>query len=402
MPPLENRELTIGLLKTVVDVIGRRTSEVYAVVVIDRIIGELRKKYDFLKYIQIKVAQYWESVEIVNVEPDINKVDQEKLNIFIIEFFKKLTTSMDKSTGYYFIREIKENLPLNFESIMKKSGIDLDLLQLEYITEVKVLNKLKIENSEMLKIVLKILFDIMDIESDRKNAIQTLNYIVTRLKMEYDFLEHVEINDVMYMQGTDVIVVSKNIDTIEPKKIGDLIQRVLQETNRSLKEKGGYQFIERFRNRLTDDYLIKLEEIGVNLDIVQLTHEALVKHVIKSLVDVLSEASAQSYAVLAVDNVLKKMDDRYGYLKYVKIDDTRYSEGINAISIPAGLNTIRSSEIGRAIQKIIESIAVSLGDEAGQYFIERFSQRLGKTYLMRMEEMGVNLHMIQLKQNLLW
>ncbi len=402
MPPLENRELTIGLLKTVVDVIGRRTSEVYAVVVIDRIIGELRKKYDFLKYIQIKVAQYWESVEIVNVEPDINKVDQEKLNIFIIEFFKKLTTSMDKSTGYYFIREIKENLPLNFESIMKKSGIDLDLLQLEYITEVKVLNKLKIENSEMLKIVLKILFDIMDIESDRKNAIQTLNYIVTRLKMEYDFLEHVEINDVMYMQSTDVIVVSKNIDTIEPKKIGDLIQRVLQETNRSLKEKGGYQFIERFRNRLTDDYLIKLEEIGVNLDIIQLTHEALVKHVIKSLVDVLSEASAQSYAVLAVDNVLKKMDDRYGYLKYVKIDDTRYSEGINAISIPAGLNTIRSSEIGRAIQKIIESIAVSLGDEAGQYFIERFSQRLGKTYLMRMEEMGVNLHMIQLKQNLLW
>jgi len=402
MPPLENRELTIGILKTVVDVISRRTSEVYAVVVTDRIIDELRKKYDFLKYITIKVAQYWESVEIVNVEPDINKVDQEKLNMFLIEFFRKLTTTMDKSTGYYFIREIKENLPLNYESIMKKAGIDLDVLQLEYITEIKVLNKIKIENSELLKIVLKIVFDILDIESDRKNAIQSLNSIVTRLKMEYDFLEHIEINDVIHMQGTDIIVVSKNIDTIEPKKIGDLIQRILQETNRSLKEKGGYQFIERFRNRLTEDYLIKLEEIGVNLDIIQLTHEALVKHVIKSLVDVLSEASAQSYAVLAVDSVLKKMDDKYGYLRYVKIDNTRYSEGLNAISIPSGLNTIRSSEVGRAIQKIIENIVVSLGDEAGQYFIERFSQRLGKIYLMRIEEMGVNLHMIQLKQNLLW
>jgi len=402
MPPLENRELTIGLLKTVVDVISRRTSEVYAVVIIDRIIGELRKKYDFLRYIQIKIAQYWESVEIVNVESDINKVEQEKLNMFLVEFFKKLTESMDKSAGYYFIREIKENLPLNFESIMKKSGLDLDVLQLEYITEIKVLNKLKIENSEMLRIVLKVLFDILDIESDRKNAIQALNYIVTRLKTEYDFLEHVEINDVMYMQGTDVIIVSKNIDTVEQKKLGDLIQRILQETNRSLKEKGGHQFIERFRNRLTEDYLLKLEEIGVNLDVIQLTHEALVKQVIKSLVDVLSEASAQSYAVLAVDNALKKMDDRYSYLKYVKIDNTRYSEGINAISIPSGLNSVRSSEIGRAIQKIIESIAISLGDEAGQYFIERFAQHMGKTYLSRMEEMGVNLHMVQLKQNLLW
>jgi hypothetical protein len=235
MPPLENRELTIGILKTVVDIIGRRTSEVYAVVVIDRIIGELRKKYDFLKHITIKVAQYWESVEIVNVEPDINKVEQEKLNLFMIEFFRKLTTTMDKSTGYYFIREIKENLPLNFETIMKKSGIDLDVLQLEYITEIKVLNKLKIENSEIIKIVLKIIFDILDIESDRKSAIQSLNSIVTRLKMEYDFLEHVEINDVMYMQGTDLITVSKNIDTIEPKKIGDLTQRILQQTKNSLK-----------------------------------------------------------------------------------------------------------------------------------------------------------------------
>ncbi|MDH7517782.1 MAG: hypothetical protein QHH19_05505 [Candidatus Thermoplasmatota archaeon] len=402
MPPLENRELTIGILKTAVDIIGRRTSEIYAVVVVDRIIGELRKKYDFLKHITIKVAQYWESVETVNVEPDINKVDREELNKFLIEFFKKLTKTMDKSTGYYFIREIKENLPLNFEETLKKSGIDLDVLQLEYITELKILNKIKIENSEILRIVLKIIFDIIDIESDRRNAIQTLSHIVTRLRMEYDFLEHVEINDVIHMQGMDIISVSKNIDTVEQRKIGELIQRILHEANKSLKEKGGYRFIERIRNRLTEEYLIKLEEIGVNLEMVQLTHEALVKHVIKSLVDVLSEASAQSYAVLAVDTVLKKLDDRYGYLKYVKIDSTRYSEGINAISIPAGLNTIRSTEIGRAIQKILENITISLGDEAGQYFIERFSQRLGKIYLSRIEEMGVNLHMIQLKQNLLW
>ena len=90
------------------------------------------------------------------------------------------------------------------------------------------------------------------------------------------------------------------------------------------------------------------------------------------------------------------------YLKYINIDSTRYSEGIDAINVSSDLDSIRPSDLGRAIQRIIEIIVRSLGDEAGRDFINKFKDRLGKTYLLRIEEMGVNLHMIQLRKDMLW
>jgi len=50
----------------------------------------------------------------------------------------------------------------------------------------------------------------------------------------------------------------------------------------------------------------------------------------------------------------------------------------------------------------VEDLTISLGEEAGENFIEIFKKRLGKAYVLRIEEMGVNLHMIELKRNLTW
>ena len=48
-----------------------------------------------------------------------------------------------------------------------------------------------------------------------------------------------------------------------------------------------------------------------------------------------------------------------------------------------------------------EEIVGSLGAELEHKFITEFKNSLEKNYLLRIEEMGVNLHMIQLRQELL-
>ena len=53
----------------------------------------------------------------------------------------------------------------------------------------------------------------------------------------------------------------------------------------------------------------KLQPSGIN--------KAVTKNVIKALLDFLSEASTQSYAVRTIDNVLRKIREQYDYLKYV-------------------------------------------------------------------------------------
>ena len=99
---------------------------------------------------------------------------------------------------------------------------------------------------------------------------------------------------------------------------------------------------------------------------------------------------------------MKQYEKRFDYLKLINIDSTRFSEGIDAIIVPDDIEHIRESELGRGLQKIMENLIKALGEEAGRNFVEKFKKRLGKAYILRIEEIGVNLHMMELRQNLIW
>ncbi|MCK4825003.1 hypothetical protein KA005_55150, partial [bacterium] len=183
--------------------------------------------------------------------------------------------------------------------------------------------------------------------------------------------------------------------------IGEPIQTIIQEVNKALKEKGGYAFVDKLKKQLTAEYVYILEQLGVDLHGTSVRQDLILKHVLMALIDVLREATSQSYAVFSVDTMLKKLDERYGYMKYVKIDSTRYSDGIDAVSVPSSIEEVSPIELARAIQKLVERATFSLGEEAGKEFIDRFKERLGKAYLNKIEQMGVNLHMVQLRRDFL-
>jgi hypothetical protein len=402
MPRFENEEILGCILKSIIDVISRRTSEAYANVVIGNAIRELSEKHSFLRYVEIKDTRHTELFEAVTIASDLNRVEPQKIGKATIEFLEKIIISMGKNAGYYFIKEIKEDLPNDYEKTIKELGIDLDILQLEFITEIKQSLKSQIRNSDILKHSIKTLFDILDREIGRDYAFSTISEVVERFRTKYSLLEYVTINDIRSIQNVDLVSVMPNIDELEPTNVGTAIQKIIQEINYLLGEQGGFTFIEKFRNNFNEDYISKLGEMGVNINVLQLSQVLVVQHVLKALINVLSELSVQSYAVLTIDNVTKKLGDKYEFLKYIKIDSMRYSEGIDAISILPEIDIVRPSEVGRGIQKIVEETIISLGEEAGQHFIEKFKKRLGKAYVLRIEEMGVNLHMINLRRNLAW
>jgi hypothetical protein len=127
-----------------------------------------------------------------------------------------------------------------------------------------------------------------------------------------------------------------------------------------------------------------------------------VKHFLRAILEILKQSSDQKYAILIINNIIKKFESKYEFLKYVNIDIINQSEEGDEIVILPDIESFKPSEIGRGLQKIIENLLSSLGDAAGQHFVEKFKKQLGKAYVLRIEEMGVNLHMIELKKDLIW
>ncbi len=397
---IHNKELFGRLLRSTIGVISRRTSDAYANVVIGNAIKNLSNKYVFLNYIKILGVSAKEVFDIVEINDEINNVDVREIGKVSKEFIQTIIKSMGKNAGYYFIREIKEDLPYDYEINIKKIGLDLDYLQLEFITDVKQNYNYQVENSEVVKHVFAVLFEILDGDFGRDFAFKNLHEVVLRLSTSHESLRYVKVNDTRAIQNVDIVTVGKDVDLQTSSDVGSDIQKVIQEVNNILENKGGFNFVEKLKNKINADYSLKLREMGVDLSVIKLRQELLVKQVLKSLIDILSDSSTPSYAVMLVNNTLKNFQVKFDFFKNIKIDGIKFSQGVDSIEISRDIDSVRPSELGRSLQRVIEQISMALGEDAGKYFVDKFKRRMGRAYLLRMEEIGVNLHMIELKRNL--
>ena len=193
MPQLNNMEIIGCILKSTINVIGRRTSDSYAYVVIGNSVKKLTKKYNFLNLIEIKGTEYRELTDIVKIQPEINNIEIEKIGMALKDFMKDIIFSMGKSVGYFFIKEIKESMSFEYEKIIKEIGLDLDLMQYQFITDKKESFILEIHNDEILKYIFMTLYEFLDREIGRDSAIKSLNEVISRFHTTHETLNFVKI-----------------------------------------------------------------------------------------------------------------------------------------------------------------------------------------------------------------
>ncbi len=397
---LEKSDVINRLLQSIVKVISRRSSEDYALVMVGNTIKKLQDKYDFLNYIDIKATRYSEIENIVTIDSSINTVEPEEIGKAIQEIVGIIVTAMGKNAGFFFIKEVKNKIGPNYGLIIRDMGVDFDFMQFSFEVDKKQTRKLTIENSDVFRRVLKTLIILIEKENGKSNAISIINKIIQEYSIKYDFMKNVTIINIRYTLGANEINVGQEIDKLEPTHIGKAIEDIIVGVHRSLEDRGKPLPIDEFKRQLTSDYRTKLEEMGVNLKKKQFGHSLVYKNVINALITVLSQASTQRYAVFALNSFLKKIDTNYDFLKHIKIIPVESNELCN-VSIMINLDEISETDIRRSIQKLLEEIIDSLGEDMGKRFINEFKNCLEKSCLSQIEEMGVNLHMLQLRQELL-
>jgi hypothetical protein len=399
-PQIDNESTIRNILQSIVEVVSRRTSEGYAYVIIGNVIKELEKKHGFLKYIELRGAQYAENIEPISVHSQINTINSKRIGEALQSFVDTIITTMGNNAGYFFIKEVKEELPRNYDRIMRNLGVDLDLMQLSYITSRKETSRKAISNSELLKQVLNAFIDILVEYQNREFAVTIMEKALDRGIREFNILKYVIIKNILYTSDAEIISVDTDVDTVDPTVIKNAIQKICLEIEGYLQCYNGPPIITKLKTYLDKDYLIKLQQIGINPDEITPEKEVILKHVLETIVNVLGELTSENQSMLMMHHLIQKTSNRYDYLKGVKIDKLRYSRGLDAVYIPQHVASISQRDIGRALQKLIENLVVDLGENKGNQFLERFKEKIGNNNLDKIQEMGVNLHLIELKQNL--
>jgi len=132
MPQVENSEVVRYVLQTLVDISGRKTTQIQAVLTLSELIKKLEGKYTFLKHIEVKDVRYSEIEDPISVMSDIDEVESNDVGKALYDIIKTMNTNLGKEAGHFFIRELRNRLGDNYNSTMEEMGVDLGLMQLEF------------------------------------------------------------------------------------------------------------------------------------------------------------------------------------------------------------------------------------------------------------------------------
>jgi hypothetical protein len=398
---LDTVSVTQQYLQTLIDIIGRKTSQEFAAVTIRNLLKKLQRTYPFLRGIEIKNTYLLELENGVTVQESLNAIDPKKVGMALKELTKMIMQSMGKTAGYFFIRETREKIGIDYDAVLVKTmDVDLTMMQSIYIVEKKSISLLHIEKSDVMRRFLISLLEVLEKQTSKTFAINFVKQRVELLKQRYTFLENITINDLRYTLGSEEVGIPPEINTVDAHDLGKAIHSILYDTDKTLMDHGRNSIISNLKTYLTTEYLAKLEEMGVTINPCSIGYDAIFKQIIKALIDVIGKISTEKYAIFAVNASLQKIGSTYQFLKNVKVKPATDESELYQITIMNSIDSINETDARRAIQHLLETIMASLGGKVRDEFIQKFKDSLGKKYLLKIEELGVNFHMIELHQEM--
>jgi len=399
---LDTADVTQQFIETIIEIIGRKTSVEYAAIIIRNLLKKIQPTYPFLRDIEIKNTRSLEMEGTVSVKDELNAIPPKDVGRALKDLVTKIMNSLGKTAGYFFIRETREKIGIEYDTILLKTmDVDLTLMQSTIIVENKSINVLEIQKSDIMRRFLKVLMETVEKQTSKSFAISFLQQHLDILQHQYPFLTSILVNDIRYTLGPEEIVVQPAVNSIEPLDLGRAMTSILQETEKTLSDLGRNSIANDMKTHLTIEYLTKLKEMGVTITPQGIGYSAVFSHVIKTIIDILGKTSSENYAIFVVNSFLRKIDTKYDFLKPISVKPAANEGELYHIIIGDNIHTISETDARRAIQQLLGSIIESLGEKIRDEFIEQFKNSLDKKYLSRIEEMGVNFYMIELHEAML-
>ena len=129
----------------------------------------------------------------------------------------------------------------------------------------------------------------------------------------------------------------------------------------------------------------------------QIENSEVVKHILQKIIDISTRKTTEGHAVSTMNGLIKKLEEKYNFLRHIEIKDARFLEIAEPITVMSDINVVKSNNVGEALYDIITTMNNTLGKEAGHFFIKELRDNIEEDYYSTIEEMGLDLSVMQLE-----
>ena len=273
----------------------------------------------------------------------------------------------------------------------------------------------ELKNSEIITFIIDTLVKIISKRTSPSYAHSTVNKIINQLLIKYDFLQYVEINNTIYSEIDEKIIVDPEIDNVQSTDFFNCVKELINSSTKAIGEKADFFFIRELRDNFGYDNEPIVKDLILNLNIkqfeyivnrkdeihrdrtfFQVKNTEVITPIITTLFYLLNKATSETEAVKILNKVKSKNKENYDFLKNISINNTANNDSNVNISIADELNTIPSAIIAEALEKLIQEIGKSIDEEFNQTFITDFKIVSGELDIEKMKKIGIDFNRINL------
>jgi len=264
-----------------------------------------------------------------------------------------------------------------------------------------------LSNSQAIRQVLHTLVSKIGRRTSEGFATVIMDTVIKELTSKYDFLRCIKIKNTFYSEGIDAVSISSEIDLVDTTRFYNAVGEIIEMTVKYIKEKANFFFIREIQEALENVYNLNLKEQNIDLNLIQLQfivdknqgvklkNSEMVEIVISALNNIINQKFPEVQKTKTIINSIKKLGEKYDFLKYVELSREPTSEGFYSIQASPDINKAHKIDVAEAIQKIIFDIGGSLDWKDDRLFIESLKREIGEKNLAMVEEMGVSLEHIK-------
>ena len=255
---IKNSFIMESILKSLFNILNKKIPEGEVIKILKTSIKKIGNNNDITKYIIINDIPDSNGYFTIETKNEINDVIPIRMADMLERFIEEIGRSIKCNTDHSFFEEFQNLLGEENLYFIKKMGVNLD--RIRYVLQQQ-------ENEIITKKTLKTLIDICSKKISVSFAVETIDSIINKVKLKHDVLKYVTIDKYRYDEGVNAISINEAIKSAESHKLGKALWEIIKNMQEITRERN---FIEDFKKELGDEYLQKIEDIGVNLHILKI------------------------------------------------------------------------------------------------------------------------------------
>lgn len=130
-----------------------------------------------------------------------------------------------------------------------------------------------VENIQVIKDVLNTIITISGRKTTESHAIYLLGSTLNNLKKQYTFLDNISVKDTTYLEENEPVTIMGPVNDIKLNDMGPAVKDLITQLKKSLGNDAGFFFLKELSNKLNDESVTVLKDMGVDLDLMHLEQQ---------------------------------------------------------------------------------------------------------------------------------